>query len=245
MRFITSFLFASTGLFISSLSAQSFAGGGGGGWLPGCPLRPALTYVSNVEHGRVDIGAWYVNGEFSRAANVFGRYGGGGGGLQVQCGMLIRKWFMFDATYRLAGGGWGNDHQVVDFGLELGLGLARANWFGKLPGSFVFGLGGGASIGRPMWFNISASVYPQAYGRLMLKFSQNVRMTMEYKYSPISTQLKFYDAWVMAHDASLALGYAWWHFGARGRMEDIYLDRDPQRNLRSYWIGGFLGFTYY
>jgi hypothetical protein len=244
MRRLNALVFAASCFFASLVSAEAFAGGGGG-WLPFCPLRPALTYVSNVEHGRADLGAWYINGQFSRAPNVFGRYGGGGGGLQLQCGMLIRKWFMFDATYRFAGGGWGNGNRAVDFGVDLGMGFAGAKWFGKLPGSFVFGIGGGASIGRPIWFNISASVYPQAHGRLMLKFSQNVRMTMEYKYSPISTQLKFYDAWVMAHDASFTLGYAWYHFGARGRMEDIYLDRAPQRNLRSYWIGGFLGFTYY
>lgn len=245
MRALHLLLFAGCSLFVTFASTEAFAGGGGGGWLPGCPLRPALTYLSNVEHGRADIGGWYIGGNYSPAPNVVRSYSGGGGGLVVQCGMLIRKWFMFDSEYRLAGAGWSGGNDVVDFGLRLGFGLARLNWFGKLPGSFVFGIGGGASIGRPVFFNVSASVYPQAYGRFMLKFSQNVRMQMEYSYSPISTQKHFYDAWVMAHEASLTVGYAWFHLGARGRMEDVYLDRDPQRNLRSYWIGGVLGFTYY
>lgn len=233
---------AIVGSIFSLVPVEAFAGGG---WIPGCPMRAPLVYLSNVEHGRAELGGWYINGSFSPAPNALAHYGGGGGGLRANCGMLLGRWFILDGDYRLAVSKYGNSDAIPDFGLELGVGFAGARWYGKLPGSFVFGAGFGASIGRPIWFNISASVYPMTYGRFMLKFSKDVRLQMEYRMSPISTQYHFYNAWVMAHDASIAAGYGWFNLGVRGRMEDIYLHRDPDRNHRSFWIGGFLAFVYY
>jgi hypothetical protein len=225
-------------LLASTLTMPAFADGGG---MPCAVPRGSL---SNIEPLRAELGGWYIQGAFSPAPNVTGTYGGGGGGVRVNCALLLGRWVVIDQDYRIAVSAYGDKESTPDFGIELGVGFARARWSGRLPGSFVFGVGGGASLGRPIWLGISASVYPMAFGRLLLKPSTNTRIQIGYRMSPISTQYKFYAAWVQAHDLDIAAGYKYWHLGVRARMEDVILHRDPSQTYTSYWIGPFVAFVY-
>jgi hypothetical protein len=236
----SSFLSGAAALLASTLAVPAFADGGG------LPCAGPRSSPSNIEPTRVEFGGWYIHGAFSPAPNVTGTYGGGGGGLRINCALQLGRWVVLDQDYRLAGSDYGDDDSdpTPDFGIELGVGFARARWSGRAPGSFVFGIGGGASIGRPIWFGVSASVYPMAFARFILKPSDNWRIQLHYRIAPISTQYHFYAAWVQAHDLDIAGSYRWFLFGARARMEDIILHRDPNRTYTSYWIGPFLGFAY-
>lgn len=205
------------------------------------PARPRL---SNYEFFRAEFGGWYTTGDYPVEFDKVARYSGGGGGLHLNGNIRLNRYFAFDFDARLALSSYGGQGGKADMKLEVGSGFSGARWAGRMPGSFVFGLGAGASLGHPIWLDTGAAIYPLGFARFMVKFSDSVRLQMDYRFSPISTQLYFYEAWVMAQDAAVSLGYEYWHFGVRGRIEDTALRSNFDQNLRSFWIGGFFAIVY-
>jgi hypothetical protein len=243
-----------TALFMSTISAQTLAAGGASqGGVNNRPVgakpedaKPwTAGRYSNVAFIRAELGGWYIRGNFfNPATERLATYGGGGGGVRFNFSLLINHWLVLDMDYRLAGSKYGNVDGKPDLGLDVGVGFSGLRWHGRAPGSFVFGAGAGASLGRPIWLEEGASIYPYGYGRFTIKPTKNSRIQLGYRTAPISTQYFFYDASVWAHDLDLAAGGYGYQIGVRGRLEDVTLDRDPNRVHRSYWIGGFLGIYY-
>lgn len=239
-----------------AIPARAYAGGGGP-VPPGCPPGPTL---GNADTIRAEFGGWGVWGRArlpspgSTPASGEGfvtnappprgprvDFGAGGGGLRIVCGWGITRWVVLDLDFRLAGTKQPSGQLGIDIGLEFGAGFGGIRWRGRAPGSFAFGGGAGVGLGRPNWFGLSAAIYPYGFSRFLLQPSDNTRIQLDYRMMPISTQYKYYNAWVMAHDAAIAAGYKNFQGGIRGRLEYIDLLDDPtHHDYQSLYLGAFV-----
>jgi len=251
MRHNNSILNSASGLTIFLFSTQTLAAGANADAGAGPKATTAYNsqrYVeqprlSNYEFAHFGVEGWGITGTYRPAFEKYAHYTGGGGGLRIDAGVAMGRYLIVDVDFRIAGGAYGQNPRP-DLAAYVGWGFSGLRWMGKYPGSFVFGLGVGASYGRPLWLGNLASVHPNVYSRFMLKFSKEVRLQMDYRFSPVSTQLYFGEAWVMRHEAAVSLGYDWLGFGVRGRIEDVSFRPNYEPNLRALAIGGFVALVY-
>ncbi len=204
----------------------------------------------HAERALVDLLRYGGAGLYFRGTKLVGYgsrqpYHGISGGFDIAGARFPSKsapWFGFEVGLRF-GGVYLDEDNGPDGLLEGAVLAAPARWRGGWPGSFIVGLGGGISRGRPVWLPTAVQAYPLALARLRLWPSRVVSLHAQWRFTPVTTDLVD-DLFVQSHDVEVAVGWKALLIAARCRIDEV-TGGDPVRTYRGIGCGPFVGMGFY
>jgi hypothetical protein len=217
---------------------------------PAKPAEDPVREKENQERSLVELVRIGASGLYFRGTKLFGYgsrkpYHGLSGAMDIGVARFRVKsapWFGFEIGLRF-GVLTSDDDDGLDGALEAAVLAAPARWQGALPGSFVLGLGGGISRGRPVWVPTGVHGYPLALARLRLWPSREISLHAQWRFTPVTTDM-LDDLFVQVHEVEVAVGWKALQVAARCRIDEV-TGGDPERFYRSLGCGPFVGMAFY
>jgi hypothetical protein len=218
---------------------------------PAKPAEDPVREKEDQERSLVELARVGVSGLYFRGTKLVGYgsrrpYHGISGAMDVAVARFRVKsapWFGFEIGFRF-GAVTSDDDDGPDGSLEGAVLAAPARWQGAWPGSFVLGLGGGISRGRPVWVPTGVQGYPLALARLRLWPNRGVvSLHAQWRFTPVTTDL-IDDLLVQVHEVEFAVGWKALQVAARCRIDGV-TGGDPERFYRGVGCGPFVGMAFY